>query len=225
MKLSSLWFIITDWIESNGRLLEIILTITAIIVAWCLLNETKNQVKISREAVDSSNVYSRRTVEIADSSMRVGNRAYISANAMVDPSAHTHAKIKIVVNLQNVGVGSPAYHVRARWWFDTTISHYGKYILQSEKAIADTNNPEMSDMIVGKGDIFRTYGTWTFGDSLLSNAILKRLKTGRDSLFIYGVIGYSDVFGEKHRTYFCTFGSTNIDTIALFTYYKYNYGY
>jgi hypothetical protein len=216
--IKNLWFNLLCFIEDYHRLLEILLTFTAIVVAYCLLNKTTEQVdrmrdanKIAHNAMqyqrrmdsvngikqDQKDKYYKKSQEERDSLNKLGikfnNRAYIQ----VDSISYKIKEFTYSIYYSNRGK-TPAYKVTII--SNTKLETMGinnidfKNLKKSSKADSTTY------YLGAEQPLFTIY---SFKNKLL-NFNFNDIDNQRKSWYIWGIISYKDIFGDYHKTKFCS---------------------
>ncbi len=212
--------IFTQRIIDNAKILELVLTTIAIIVALFLFGQTKQQVKASRDAIDTSAYYSSKAIEsanrsidsastynrnalaLADSSMRIDNRAYVTVDAIVmDTPRPRNDKWQVDIWFIN-SWKTPAQHVRGLARCDTSLWIYDKEILAIRQAIHRSSSDTISDMLVGPNQRVKINPTY-LGVNPRSNNWLQILDSAKVAVFVYGYAEYVDIFKDRHYLEFC----------------------
>ncbi len=186
------------------------------------IEQTEIILSQSARSIDSSSKYNRRTVEIADSVMKIENRAYIGLKGItltkpLEIDKPFEGKIVIV----NYGK-TPAYHL----W-----NHYYFWINDTLFSMPNFDNTATVD------------STWTIGPTMdwainfesraetpneivtyiLDSTMFKNLQSGKFRLYVYFEFRYSDVFGIDHRTGICS--EYKMKTGEFISSKRYNFAY
>lgn len=135
----------------------------------------------------------RRSADIAEQSVRLGNRAYFGLRTMMldDPLA-TNRKTGVKGVFKNAGQ-TPAFNV--------VVKSY--YLFSEQPFKADPKDqlaasPSQIGLVLPNEDF-----NYTFVIPPLSDIQINKINHGLMKLFLYGFIEYEDVFHEQHTMKFC----------------------
>lgn len=104
--ISMIWFNITSWIEDHPTLVEAVLTVAAIGIAWRLLTETQRQVDEAQKQV----LVSKEQLDLARESSHKELKAYVNISRMPTDSDLAKNPLEATFYVKNFGQ-TPAYDV------------------------------------------------------------------------------------------------------------------
>jgi hypothetical protein len=184
------WWLTQRWrIESNYKIIELVLTTIAIVVAGLLYYVTQNQLQhqINVDASNDSTQHLRDSISRA--SFEAQTRAYLVIND-VSPTEGGSPINGVTVYYENVGK-TPAYNVR-------------KNAINNIKNIL--SGKDIRDMEVGVDTIGATVGTTKpypiDVPSIINISNYAAFSDNKIKMIIYGIILYEDIFHKQHFTHF-----------------------
>lgn len=178
-------------IQIIGLFLNLLALLAFICISSVQINKTNDALKRS----DSSNVYTKRSVELSGKNARIDLKAYINVSSMHFSQFEIGKPIVIDYTIVNVGK-TPAYNIRS---INTIL-----FSRESNPSL-DNSSPDSNDtgITLGAGLSFILAGE-PFG--VLTKERLKELNDNSLYFFLSSKIVYDDVFG----------GSDSLTTIAQY---------
>jgi hypothetical protein len=237
------------WFKHNGTqsIIGFITLVTLLAYIWVSqqqINQTQqslvwadsairqNRENINRNILESKNsdVLNRKSIEIADSSMRVSAkiaeiqekftkkelRAYITFQGYTaNPDlSQTETPIEFKMKITNSGK-TPAYKI---YWFAKF------FISESKLSIDYIKSMEMITPYSGMNNLGAglDIDLDAKSDLIMNKETIEKINNGSMIFYSWGKFVYFDVFNTKHFTRFCTYYNTSTKTFS--TYEKYNDG-
>jgi hypothetical protein len=167
---------VKGFIKDYGQFITGILISLITVFLVCIAYK---QVEISNKATNAT----LESVEIADSSMRIANRAYLSLSKITPQKIKNFKNITVEVSIINTGQ-TPAYDIQS--WS----------ILAIRTACLDTvlgRSTSVQTTIAGKNETI--YNEKTISTS---EAQIEKIKNGKLFINFTGTVIYRDIFNQQH---------------------------
>ncbi|HYQ86165.1 MAG TPA: hypothetical protein VES59_02875, partial [Bacteroidota bacterium] len=156
-------------------------------------NQTlRHQIGVDSILIDNS----QRTVRIADSTMRIGNRAYVVVDTVFMTKDWAGERLTANVSMRNVG-NTPAYHMQVYGMLSFGIWNFA----QVDYIFTKTSNIPAIDLGSGKPHEQEIY-YGGLGAVPISDSLARAVQSGAEPV-AFGAIRYFDIFWKEHRVHFC----------------------
>jgi hypothetical protein len=205
--------------KTKKRYINLALKILTLVVGTCLLLQTQKQANTSREAVnvaadalkfqersdslnaiaqkaiaDSSIALSKQIAETQERFAKIETRAYIVFKEVAKFEFTVGKLMTMDLNFINAG-RTPANNMRSYALLKIGTGIYQHEIDAIENGISKT--PYLGTL--GAGTIFTTAGP---DFRTMSKADSADVSSGKSFIYFFGMIRYTDIFGEDHSTRF-----------------------
>ena len=216
-----LGFKIPDFIQSFIAICILGTFITSICVSRCQYSQTGKALEYTRKA-DSISEQALKlatradsigdTLAIKDTLARERNtkrelRAYVAIIVIRCDTFMVNHKIWYSIDYQNTGK-TPAYEVTS----------YNRYIITE----TDISNKIFKFRSENEHNCYDMRGAGLYGNMVCSSrnwltfADYKAIMKGDKIFYLYGIIYYKDIFGGRHRTWYCSYYVPSINRFASY---------
>jgi len=182
-------------------------TAKTIPLLWKADSIANEGLKLSKQNVDSSNVYTRRSIEIAESSLKVNRfsadtikkftkmdlRAFIGFAGVDSLIMNIGEPLRIDIKFKNIGK-TPAYNVREAGYRVFRKGEPNQFDIDTLKKTFQKCSP----IHPGMEPIFTVESIWSPTQKNIAD-----IMDGSWNLYVFKLINYNDVFGDKHFTMVC----------------------
>jgi hypothetical protein len=167
---------------------------SAAVAAWAARQAQRSAdaafgvVQESKHAVDAS----QRAADIMETEMRLSQRAWVGIRNVrwVPPLTSSNIQPSIELELENRG-SSPALNVRLTFHLELSRNR------MDESNLREGDKDGCAEKPIPPG---ASFSCWRHVDHALTDAEMRDLRNRLIHIYVFGVLEYEDIFGQKHAT-------------------------
>lgn len=179
-----------------------------------LIEEAAKQSKAARDSADASTLIvenAKKSIEIMQSNIRLEQRAWVGPVEAIMPKAGEKPEPHLGVKIMNSGK-TPARRL---------LTKISTQYLPAEAEFApsykdDSVKPGVS--VIQPGMRINLFSLATLG--VMTPQEIDGVRTGRNILYLYGLITYEDIFGRPHSTRFCLYLQSDLSGFSACSTYN-----